>query len=134
MLFTHLYLMQGEKIEAWFVSPASREYFGVESTAFLSASKFTKKLPTGNMKKSVNSSVFMLCYSSEITQNMVFQLLKNFKVEINFEWSHLDKSIFWLFAYIRKSSKRISASSLGVKFLIKELLCTHIASQILPNS
>ena len=43
MLFAHLYLMQGEKIEAWFVSPASREYFGVESTAFLSANKFTKK-------------------------------------------------------------------------------------------
>ena len=35
--------MQGEKIEAWFVSPASREYFGVKSTAFLSANKFTKK-------------------------------------------------------------------------------------------
>ena len=26
MLFTHLYIMQGEEIEAWFVSPASREY------------------------------------------------------------------------------------------------------------
>ena len=35
--------MQGEKIEGWFVSQASREYFGVESTAFLSANKFTKK-------------------------------------------------------------------------------------------
>ena len=44
IMFTHLYLMQGEKIEAWFVSPASREYFGVESTAFLSASKFSKKI------------------------------------------------------------------------------------------
>ena len=44
MLFTHLYLMLGEKIEAWFLSPASREYFGVESTAFLSASKFSKKI------------------------------------------------------------------------------------------
>ena len=43
MLFTHLYLMQGEEIEAWFVSPGSRECFGVESTAFLSANKFTKK-------------------------------------------------------------------------------------------
>ena len=43
MLFTHLYFMLGEKIEAWFLSPASREYFGVESTAFLSANKFTKK-------------------------------------------------------------------------------------------
>ena len=43
MLFTHLYLMLGEKIEAWLLSPASREYFGVESTAFLSANKFTKK-------------------------------------------------------------------------------------------
>ena len=30
MLFTHLYLMQEEKIEAWFLFPASREYFGVE--------------------------------------------------------------------------------------------------------
>ena len=35
--------MYGEKIEAWFISQASREYFGVESTAFLSAYKFTKK-------------------------------------------------------------------------------------------
>ena len=43
MLFTHLCLMLGEKIEAWFLSPVSREYFGVESTAFLSANKFTKK-------------------------------------------------------------------------------------------
>ena len=30
-------------MEGWFVSPASREYFGVDSTAFLSANKFTKK-------------------------------------------------------------------------------------------
>ena len=44
MLFTHLYLMLGEKIEAWFLSPARREYFGVESTAFLSVSKFSKKI------------------------------------------------------------------------------------------
>ena len=43
MLFIHLHLMQGEKAEAWFVFQASREYFGVKSTAFLSASKFTKK-------------------------------------------------------------------------------------------
>ena len=43
ILFTNLYLMQGEKIEAWFVSQSSRKYFGVESTALLSANKFTKK-------------------------------------------------------------------------------------------
>ena len=51
MLFTYLYIMQGEKIETWFVLQASREYFGVESTAFLSANKFTKKstLLTGKM-------------------------------------------------------------------------------------
>ena len=42
-MFTHLYLMQGERIEAWFVSQACREYFGVESTAYLSANKFIKK-------------------------------------------------------------------------------------------
>ena len=44
MRFTHLNLMKGEKIVAWFASQArSREYFGVESTAFLSANKFTQK-------------------------------------------------------------------------------------------
>ena len=42
--------MQGEKIEALFVSQASREYFGVESTAFLSATKFSNKnQATGKM-------------------------------------------------------------------------------------
>ena len=101
MLFTHLYLMLGEKIEAWFLSPASREYFGVESTAFVSASKFSKRIYplvrwtakyvffiNEAMKIAVtfsNSSVFTLCCCCEITQNIVFQLLKNFKVEINFE-------------------------------------------------
>ena len=43
MLFTQFYLMQGEKIEAWFLSQANRKYFGVETTAFLSATTFTKK-------------------------------------------------------------------------------------------
>ena len=46
-MFTHLYLIQGEKIEASFVFPSSREYFGVESTPFLSAKRFTKNLSTG---------------------------------------------------------------------------------------
>ena len=41
--------MQGEKIYAWFVSPLSREYFGVEFAAFLSAIKFTKNLSNGKM-------------------------------------------------------------------------------------
>ena len=36
-------------MEGWFVSPASREYFGVDSTAFLSANKFTKNLLSGEM-------------------------------------------------------------------------------------
>ena len=44
MLFTHSYFMLGEKREAWFLSPASRECFNVEWTAFLSASKFSKKI------------------------------------------------------------------------------------------
>ena len=39
--------MEGEKTEARSISPVSREYFGVESTAFLSANKFTKNLSTG---------------------------------------------------------------------------------------
>ena len=33
MLFTNFYLMQEKKIETWFVSPASTEYFGIKSTA-----------------------------------------------------------------------------------------------------
>ena len=41
--------MQGEKIEAWFVFPSSREYFGFESTAFPAANQFTKNLSTGKM-------------------------------------------------------------------------------------
>ena len=41
--------MQGEKIEAWFVSSASRENYGVESADFLSANKFTKNLLIGKM-------------------------------------------------------------------------------------
>ena len=49
IMFTHLYLKQGGKIEAWFLSPSSREYFDVESTAFVSANKFTKNLSTGKM-------------------------------------------------------------------------------------
>ena len=50
ILFTDFYLMQGGKIEVWFVSQIrSREYFSVESTAFLSANKFKKNLPTAKM-------------------------------------------------------------------------------------
>ena len=41
--------MQEEKIEAWFISPACREYFVVESTTILYANKFTKNLLTGKM-------------------------------------------------------------------------------------
>ena len=39
--------MQGQKKEGWFVSSSSREYFGVEPTAFLLANKFTKNLSSG---------------------------------------------------------------------------------------
>ena len=97
-MFTHLYLMQGEKIKAWFVSPSSRECFDVESTAFLPTNKFTKNIYTGKMNCSTffsiseaikmlvseNSSVFLQCCSCKITQNMVVQLLQNFKLEISF--------------------------------------------------
>ena len=41
--------MQGKKIETWFASPSSKKRFGVESTAFLSANKFTKNLSTGKV-------------------------------------------------------------------------------------
>ena len=36
MISTHFYLTEGQKLETWFVLPASREYFGVESITFLS--------------------------------------------------------------------------------------------------
>ena len=42
-----IHLMQAEKMEGLFVSPSTREYFGVKPTAFLSANKFTKNLCTG---------------------------------------------------------------------------------------
>ena len=47
ILFTHLYFMQGEKLEDWFVSSSSREYFSVQPTASLFANKLTKNLSTG---------------------------------------------------------------------------------------
>ena len=71
----------------------------------------------------------MLCCSSEITQNMVLQLLKNFKVEINFGaaiWIKVSSGYFQI-EYIRTLSKEISAPfSKGVKVLIKELPYAHI--------
>ena len=36
MIFTRFYLTQGQNLETQFVLPASREYFGVEPTTFLS--------------------------------------------------------------------------------------------------
>ena len=65
--------MQTEKIEAWFVSPSSIEYFGVESTAFVcqqihtqkSLVRWTAKYAfsiSETIKIAVGSSVFMLCY------------------------------------------------------------------------
>ena len=36
MFFTHFYLTQGQKLETWFVSAASREYFGIKPATFLS--------------------------------------------------------------------------------------------------
>ena len=64
------------KIEPWFLSPASREYSGVESTAFLSANNFSKKLLTGvrwtakyvffiseAIKRAVSFSKFMCLYA-----------------------------------------------------------------------
>ena len=41
-IFYDMYLIQGEKIDTWFVFPASKKYCGTESTAFLSTNKFTK--------------------------------------------------------------------------------------------
>ena len=48
------------------------------------------------IKIAVSFSKFQCLYAMlplEITQNMVLQLLKNFKVEINFGRSHVDKNI-----------------------------------------
>ena len=51
MSFTHLYLMQGERIEAWFVSQARREYFDVES---ICQQIHKKNLPSGEMNSLLN--------------------------------------------------------------------------------
>ena len=49
--------MQGEKIEAWFVFQARRQYFGKESTAY--------QLPTNSQKKSTH-------WQDELTAKYVF--------------------------------------------------------------
>ena len=36
MLFTHFYLIQGQKLETWFVLAANGEYFSDEPKTFLS--------------------------------------------------------------------------------------------------
>ena len=41
--------MQGEKIEAWFVFQARRQYFRKESTAYQLPKNSQKNLPTGKM-------------------------------------------------------------------------------------
>ena len=69
MLFTHLYLMYGEKIEAWFISQTRREYFVVESTAFLSANKFTKKSTQ---------------FKDELTAKYVFFISEAIKIVVSF--------------------------------------------------
>ena len=49
--------MQGEKIEAWFVSPASREYFGVESTIFCLTTNSQKIYPL--VRRTANYAFFI---------------------------------------------------------------------------
>ena len=99
MLLTHLYFMQGEKIEAWFVSPSNKEYFGVESTTFCLSTNSQKIYPlvrwtanyvfffTGEaMKIAVSFSKFQcLCAMLLLWDNTKhgFQLLKNFNVARN---------------------------------------------------
>ena len=50
MLFTYFCLTQGQKLETWFVSPTSREYFSAEHTTFLSKNWKKKILPQGTAK------------------------------------------------------------------------------------
>ena len=61
--------MQGEKTEAWFVFQASRKYFGVKSTAFLSASKFTEKSTH---------------WSDELTAKYIFLIGEDVKIAVSF--------------------------------------------------
>ena len=144
-----------KNLKGWFVYQASREYFGVESTAFLSSNKFTEK--------------YTLCYG-ELTVKYVFFISEAIKIAVSFNKfqccclcyvAPVREIKTWLFSclktskkksilseailikvssgcvqidYIKKLSKRISASSSKeVKSLIKELLCIHIASQFLPS-
>ena len=59
--------MQGEKIEAWFVSPSSREYFGVESQLFC--------LPTNSQK------IYPLV---QWTAKYVFYISEAIKIAVSF--------------------------------------------------
>ena len=69
MLFTHLYLMLGEKIKAWFLSPASREYFGVVPQLFC--------LPANSQRKSTHWYI-------RSTAKYVFFISEAMKIAVSF--------------------------------------------------
>ena len=127
LLFTHLYLMQGKINRSLICISSKQRIFWSWIHNFSVCQLIHKKtypplvrwtaeyvfLYRWSYKNScwfqwIWGSVFVLCYSCEITQNMVFQLLKNSKVEINFGWSHPDKSIFWLFASTLENWVRVT--------------------------
>ena len=77
--------MQGKKQKAGLYqsSRECREYFGAESKTFLSTNKFTKKIYPHDL---LNMFFFFISEIITIDKNMVFQLLKNFKVDRNQSW------------------------------------------------
>ena len=81
-------------LSLWCCEPNLKQQTFVWKLAIFSTFVLTPS-PLNRQSLLINLKVF--CRRS-LTQNMVLQLLKNFKVELNFGWVHLHKSIFWLFA------------------------------------
>ena len=69
-----IHLMQAEKMEGLFVSPSTREYFGVKPTAFLSANKFTKNQSTG----------IPVDLTTDEQLNMFFSISETIKIALSF--------------------------------------------------
>ena len=59
--------LQGEKkLEAWFISPANREYSCVDPTTFQSVNKFTKNLPTRTAGKGLTTAKYVFFIGAAI--------------------------------------------------------------------
>ena len=152
MLLTHFHLMQGKKIETWFVSLVSREYHGVEPLTLLSTNQ-QKNYP---LLKCTTEHVFsqlqlfqligvqlqcpcgngiqlQRCYQRScfrFSRYFPFWRLAVFCMEF---WVVIQVSLQAIYTYIRKLSKKFSvSSSKDVNELCWDSLPSYMPSNLLP--